>query len=242
MKKLLVIFLAVIALNGTTKAQDFSDIPQVEIKKFAEFLASGTSAMTWTSAGAPSAFGLKVGLFGAAGTVPEMQGAKDIKGIMPNNLGLWVSAGTMGFEGVFRILPTDYVNLMGFGLKYEATSLIPLPPGLPLSISGYFDYHKLVFGNDEKTGKISNTNTSIGALVGGKLLFITLYGRLGFETGTTNFIYTYVEPNTQISFPFNFDEDSGGMRMAVGGSLSLFDFEVGTRGGLYYAFGVSLGI
>lgn len=242
MKKLTLLVLMTFAF-GIVQAQtfDFSKIVLSQSNKddMAGWMAAGSGGMMWTTASAPSTFGFRVGVFANAGKTPELPAQADVPSYFVNSAGVFVAVGTMGFEGIFRILPVEQVNSMGFGLKYEFTNLIPLPPGIPVSLAGYFDYSK--FGYKEKDNDFSSTNSSFGVIASGDLILIKAYGRLGYEMGTAEFKYTYKSGTILGDIPIAGEGESNGIRAAAGLSLGLFDVEVGTRNGLYFGLGASIG-
>lgn len=242
MKKLSLFLLTIAMMTGISQAQfDFKKATASELAKLGPYLAPGYSALMWNSASSPDVFGIQFGVFAAGSAFPEVANVPT-PSFMPNNLGLFVSAGTLGFEAKLRILPTDYVNSLGFGLKYDVSTLLPLPPGIPLSLSGYFDYNKVKLGSDEKTGYIDGKATTFGVLVGTKVLIGGVYARVGYEMSSADIVYTPSIAGIPASATQTVPVESNGLRLAVGGNIMMFDFEVGTRDQFYYALGLSFGI
>lgn len=245
LKKLMMIaMVAVMSVSGAM-AQDFSKLSQADLDKVASdlsgWLNSGTGGLMYVSAKAPTTFGFRVGLFAVAAPFPEMPDVES-SGYLPNNAGLLVSVGTLGFEATARFLPVDQLNVFGVGLKYELTKLIPLPPGIPVSLAAYADYNK--FSVKDADTELTTSNMSFGALASFDL-FIKVYGRLGYEIGgtTVNYVYKMSEDGYPGApdVPIGMDIDSNGIRAAAGLSLMMFDFEVGYRSNTYAAAGVSFG-
>lgn len=241
LKKLVLGLILVFSVSAVSFAQptfDFSKMAASEKEKLSpigDWLASGSSAMMWTTASAPTAFGFGVGVYVSGGSIPDISIPNiEVPKFAPNNLGIKVTAGTMGVEVAARYMPLVLgLKSMGFGAKYEFTKLLPLPPGTPLSLAGYFDYNKINFEADDNAFEFKNT--SFGVLASGDLFVVTLYGRLGFETGSGSLSWKYNINN--VKYPDGIDLSSNGMRAAVGIKLLGINLEAGTRAGTYFGAG-----
>lgn len=239
LKKLVLGLIFTFSVSAVSFAQKWN-FPQDEAEKIlspvTDWMASGSGALTYVSAKAPSTFGFRIGLMAAGATVPKIEGAEDV-GFTLNNAALVASLGTMGFEATLKLLPAGDFTSTTVGLKYELTSLIPLPPGIPISIAGYADYNKSSIKVDDT--EIGASNVGFGGLVSGDLVVIKAYGRLGYEIGSGTMKYTY-DPDG-LAQKVDLNPDSNGLRAAVGGSLGFFDVELGYRSYAYYAVGLSVG-
>jgi len=246
LKKLVLGLIFTFSVSAVSMAQWNFDKAKAEkvLTPITDWMASGSGALTYVSAKAPSTFGFRIGLMAAASSVPEIEGSNDAPGFAVNNAALVASLGTMGFEATLKLLPAGDFTSTTVGLKYELTSLIPLPPGIPISIAGYADYNKSTIKIDQT--ELGASNVGFGGLISGDLVIIKAYGRLGYEIGSGSLKYTYDAvadgyPAGTPGYEVDLSPDSNGLRAAVGGSLGFFDVEVGYRSYAYYAVGLSVG-
>lgn len=250
-KKLLTVLVLTVGLVSiNVKAQDLSGLDlaaaEARLGALGDWMASGTGGLMYVSAKAPTTFGIRIGAFAVAAPFPEIEGV-ETTGYLPNNAGVLVSVGTLGFEATARLLPIDQLNVFAVGLKYDLTSLVPLP-GLPISLAAYGDFSKFSVKPDDQT-ELSVTNIGFGAIASFDFL-LNFYARAGFEKGSTSFSYLYDSAKDsnipagvpRFTQPISLEPSTSGMRFAAGFTLLMFDFEYGYRTNSYVAAGVSFGI
>ncbi len=245
LKKLVLGLIFTLSISAVSLAQWNFDKAKAEkvLSPITDWMASGSGALTYISAKAPTTFGFRIGLMASAASVPEIDGAKDAPGFGINNAALVASLGTMGFEATLKLLPAGDFNSMTVGLKYELTSLVPLPPGIPINLAAYADYNKSSVKVEDT--EIGASNVGFGGLISGDLVILKLYGRLGYEIGSGSMKYTYKpadDGHPELSNQeIDLSPDSNGLRAAIGGSLGFIDVEMGYRSYAYYAVGLSVG-
>jgi len=226
-----------------------------DIEPFTDAFHSGLNVLTFTSADAPSLFGVSVSVFtgfSSLDKLPKVNQKED--GFIMSTLGVQAGFGTAGFEIYARYFPEQElsnfkINALGFGLKYDLSDMIPVV-GFP-STSAYVEYNSQLFSasdsrnvvvNDGNNGTVSGTvksgidmnfsSINIGAIVGYDLIVLGIYGKLGVEIGNTELTWNQaVASNGQVIANENKgDIESTAMRYAVGLTFFGFRAEIGGRG------------
>jgi Family of unknown function (DUF6588) len=242
---------------GDMDLTDFGSISDVkkEIEPFTDAFHSGLNVLTFTSAEAPSVFGISLSVFTGFSSIeknPDIGLTEE--GFTFSTLGVQAGFGTAGFEIYARYFPefkTSGFNIdaLGFGLKYDLSDMIPVT-GFP-STALYGEYNTQSFGvNDKRNvtvdngvgGTISGTVQSgidmsfstinIGAIVGYDLIIIGIYGKLGVEIGNTNLPWNQAVATSGqvVKAEKSGDIETTAMRYAVGLTLFGFRAEIGGRG------------
>jgi hypothetical protein len=276
MKILMTIIVALFFLSLPGFAQSdidftqFSSLKQVEddVQNFTDGLHAGLSALDWTDGSAPSLFRISAGVFTGFGSfdAAEQIGLKD-GGVTLGNIGAQVGFGTAGVEVYARYFPEIDVSdvklkTLGFGLKYELTSLVPVPLFPALSVYG--DYNTLDFGvNATRTGTVpdapmvqyetkagidmSFSTINIGLIASKSFLLFSIYGKVAYELGSTDITWNSVTssnvPAGYVTVEENAEFDNNGFRYGVGLTLMGIRAEVGGRGSnLFLGLGYGISI
>lgn len=108
------------------------------------------------------------------------------------------SVGVPGVEGA-------KIDMFGFGIKHNPLQWLPGDKLLPFDVAVMFNYSQLNFsapiegGDDNKEIVMKARGYSARALISKKLLFVTFYGGLGYNSGTTdmnlNGTYSFDNPD-----------------------------------------------
>ncbi len=108
------------------------------------------------------------------------------------------SVGVPGFDGA-------KVDMFGFGVKHNPLQWLPGDKLLPFDVAVMFNYSQLNFsapiqgGDNNKEIVMKASGYSARALLSKKLLFVTFYGGVGYNSGTTdinlNGTYTFDNPD-----------------------------------------------
>lgn len=80
------------------------------------------------------------------------------------------------------------LSVSGFGIKHDILQWIPGGKLLPFSVSGFFGYTKVDYSQTigtNQTFELSTTGYTVRALISKKLLFITPYAGIGYNSGST---------------------------------------------------------
>lgn len=247
---------------GDLDLSTFSDSKVLE-EKFEGFnngIHASMSALEWDNASAPDVLGFSAKVF-LAGSLIEAEPSLGLSEDVPVGvLGAQVGFGTMGYEIYVRFLPeleTDGadVGMLGFGLKYDLSDLIPIP-ALP-SLSAYGSYNSMslkitpqytVQGQTVKSTISSDFSTiNVGVIAGYDFIILNVYGKAGLEMGTTELEWEFVDQDAsmQQGQPVlekkSHEISSTSFRYAVG--LSLFGFKLeGSGRGTSLAYAVGYGI
>jgi len=269
MKLFMHIVLALLLFSGFSFAQFDLDLTKYakvsdlekDFEGFNNSIHAGMSTLEWTEAGAPSVFGGSVNVFYAMSSLEKAPaiGLSD-EGFTPSALGLQVGFGTAGFEVYARYLPafetgSADLSVLGFGLKYDLSDLIPVP-ALP-AISAYASYNTQTLSasvsknvtinnisGDVKTGmELDFSTINIGAIVGYDLIVLSIYGKAAVELGSTDMTWNQAvaQGNTVVGQKSTGTFDNTGFRYAVG--LALFGIRAEFSGrGSNIALGVGYGI
>jgi len=166
----------------------------------------------------------------------------------------------------FRYLPTmsvprvddGEIGMFGFGLTHDILQWVPGGDKIPLDVSLFFGYTSLSYeqalNSDDQKLELSTSGYTFRALVSKKLLFLTLYGGAGFNSGRTNIrmlgTYTYNNGLADVTYndPVDIDvDDAGGFVGNVGLRLKFLwaialtaDYTFGTYNAFTSGLGVSL--
>ena len=223
-----------------------------DIEPFTDAFHSGLNVLTFTSADAPSLFGVSVSVFSGFSSldkIPEVHQTEE--GFLISTLGVQAGFGTAGFEVYARYFPEQElsnfkINSLGFGLKYDLSDMIPVV-GFP-STSAYAEYNTQLFAASDsrnvvvddgiggtingtvKSGIEMNFSTiNLGVIVGYDLIVIGVYGKLGVEMGNTELTWNQaVASNGAVVTAKNTgDIESTAMRYAVGLTFFGFRAEIG---------------
>lgn len=274
MKKLTLIGLAVLASTVTfgqaLKIDNLKTLSSKEkdgIQSLTDGLQGGLSSLEWTDGSGPTLFRISVGVYAGLGSYEEAKSIGIDKAGMVPSAGIQVGLGTMGAEGYFRMLPSltfgdASIGSMGFGLKYDLTSLIPVV-GFP-STSAYVGYGTInakfettvekVTANVQGTptevtvgkkvsAEIKSSTFNMGVITSYDLVILRVFARAAFEAGNSDLDWAGFEPvvngNSASFSEWKSNETFGnsGMRLGVGLSLFGIKAEVGTRNGLYAGAG-----
>jgi len=266
MRILSVLLLALTLFTGPLFAQSdldfttFSDLDKLseQMDGINNAAHASMNVLDWTDASGPTLFRISAGIFVGAGSFPanEAVGLTE-DGYLPAGLGLQAGFGTMGFEAYARFFPETEVQglslqVLGFGLKYELSDLIPIPAFPALAV--FADYNTMGFAindsrdvyldNGEKAGTVDSgidlkfSTVNIGAMISYDLLLVRVYGKIAYDMGTTDVSWVYATA-TQVG-QVNASEQSGtldsnGLRLAVGASIFGIKAEIGTRSGSTFA-------
>ncbi|MDR9416590.1 MAG: hypothetical protein RI564_09915 [Gracilimonas sp.] len=140
------------------------------------------------------------------------------------------------------------VGLFGFGVKHGLNQWLPGGKVLPVDISLQFGYTSFNanagFDVEPETGgdiynpfnesqwdgqglDMETTATTINAIVGKKLPFISVYGGIGFESSTTSITTTGFYPITSVNPAYNPQDNSEQTRQKIIEDLEApIDFEI----------------
>ncbi len=257
------LFLGISFAQGDLDLTQFSSVNDLE-SEFEDFnngIHAGMSALDWTDASGPSVFRFSVGIFLGLGSVSKNEtiGLED-DAYIPAGAGLQVGFGSAGFEAYGRFLPEveasgAKLNVLGFGIKYELTDLIPVPAFPATAL--FADYNTMSFGITEKndvtvngvTGEVSTginldfSTINIGTMMSYDFVVARIYGKLAVEMGSTEMSWNQAVLSNGIVVPMDQSGtlESTGFRYAVGLALFGFKAEVGGRGSNMFA-GVGYGI
>jgi hypothetical protein len=133
------------------------------------------------------------------------------------------------------------VGLIGGGIQYEFTSLLPAEKIFPVAISGFAGYTNLTANYDFTDNEIIEgdnqqfdvkQNSYVFQLQGStKFKILNFYGGVGYVTGTSNFavLGTYrvrggiplFESDSEFTNPFSIETKVSGIRATVGAKLQL---------------------
>lgn len=165
----------------------------------------------------PTALGSNAGakVFTKQGTPTEVfqfpggTGLKVIPLVAPQ-----LKVGTLlGTEFIFRYVPDIKLNdevgklkLVGIGAKHSISQWLPGPSlvgasgqgEFPIDISVGLMYQEFTLKDTAGGDFIKTKAFNIGAQASKKVLFLTVYGGLGYETATTNISYNY-QPTTKFA-------------------------------------------
>lgn len=233
------------------------DVVKTEFAGFSDGMHAAMSSLEWDEAAAPEVFGISVKVF-LAGSGVDAIPLLGIQDDIPVGLiGAQVGFGTMGYEIYVRFLPeleTDGadIGMLGFGLKYDLTDLIPIP-AMP-ALSAYASYNSLSFGvtrdidnpvlqNQKiKTGISTDFSTiNFGIITGYDLIILSVYGKAGLEIGTTELSWDAVDGATGAKTNESITLDTTSFRYAAGLSLFGIKAEIGGRGSnIAYAIGYGI--
>jgi hypothetical protein len=223
------------------------------------------SALDWTDASAPTLFRFSAGVFTGFGSfdASEKIGLKD-GGVALGNIGAQVGFGTAGFEAYARFFPETELSdvklkTLGFGIKYELSSIVPVPLFPAFGI--YADYNTLDFGlNGKRTGvlegnipyetkagiDLSLTTINIGVIASKDFILFRIYGKLAYEIGKTDITWNSASGTGGIDYVVleqNEEFDNNGLRYGVGLTLMGIRAEVGGRGSnLFLGLGYGISI
>lgn len=264
MKHFFTVIMIVLLTFGFSFAQlnhmnltDFGSISDVkkEIEPFTDAFHSGLNVLTFTSAEAPSLFGISVSVFSGFSSIeknPDIGLTEE--GFTISTLGVQAGFGTAGFELYARYFPefktSGYnINALGFGLKYDISDMIPVP-AFP-STALYAEYNSQTFGvNDKRDVTVDNgvggtingtvksgidmnfSTINIGAIVGYDLIVIGIYGKLGVEIGNTELTWNQAVASLGqvVKAEKSGDIETTAMRYAIGLTVFGFRAEIGGRG------------
>lgn len=271
MSKYLITLLSLLLFSSFSFAQSdldltsFGSVKELE-KEFEDFnngIYAGMSALDWTDASGPSVFRISAMVFASVGSIPKNTALNISDDIYtPSGLGAQVGIGTMGFEAYVRMLPeveldgVKYKSL-GFGLKYDLTSLIPVP-GFPATAI-FVDHNTMDFGISKSkqvtvSGQTGDINTgvdlgfvtnNVGLMMSYDLLLVRVFGKVAMEMGTTSTTWNQgVVSNGQVvEEKVSGEIDSNGFKISAGFTAMGIRAEVGTRGGNLFAglgYGISI--
>jgi hypothetical protein len=192
----------------------------------------------------PTALGEKTGtkVFTKQGTPEEIYqfpggiGLKALPLVAPQ-----LKVGTLwGTELIFRYVPAVKLNndvgklkLFGIGAKHSISQWLPGPslvgtsrPGeFPIDISIGLMYQEFTLKDTAGDDFIKTKAFNIGVQASKKLLILTVYGGVGYETATTNISYDY-RPATpyaagQKPLPVNLENIKGNNTIRITGGLRL---------------------
>ncbi|KAA3617402.1 MAG: hypothetical protein D8M58_02515 [Calditrichaeota bacterium] len=269
MYKFLHSLLILLLISGVSFAQvdldltEYSSVKDLE-SEFEDFnngIHAGMSVLDWTDASGPSVFRFSAGVFFGVGSIEKNEAIGiDDDLYFPGGAGIQLGFGTAGFEAYGRFLPElemsgANVKVLGFGLKYEITDLIPVPAFPATAL--FADYNTMTFGatetnsvtvqgvtGDVKTGiNLDFSTINIGAMMSYDLVVARIYGKLGVELGSTDMTWNQAIVTNGVVVPNEITGtlDSTGFRFAAGLALFGFKVEVGGRGS-NLAAGVGYGI
>jgi hypothetical protein len=222
------------------------------VENFNNSIHAGMSSLEWDEAAAPSVFGISAKAFMAFSSLkkePLIGMKKD--GFTLSAYGLQAGFGTAGVEGYVRFLPEVNtsgadVGVLGFGLKYDISDLIPAP-ALP-AISVYASYNTQSLGATQnrnytvqgitekvKTAvKFDFSTINFGVITGYDLILLSIYAKAGFELGSTDVSWEIPAPNSTntglVSDKSTRTIDSSNIRYAAGVSIFGIKLEIGGRG------------
>lgn len=246
----------------------FSSLMDVEddVQNVTDGIHAGLSALDWTDASAPKLFRISAGVFTGFGSFDASEdiGLKD-GGVALGNVGAQVGFGTAGLEAYARFFPeTEFSDVklktLGFGLKYELSSIVPVPLFPALGV--FADYNTLDFGVDGKRSgvttdgnipyetragiEMSLTTINIGVIASKDFLLLRVYGKLAYEMGKTDITWNSASGTGGVDYVVveeNEEFDNNGLRYGVGITLMGIRAEVGGRGSnLFLGLGYGISI
>lgn len=240
----------------TFNFSDFDSIDQIEpyFDELNRSVYAGANTLTWSSADAPSVIGFNVNLvagFCRLDASPEL--GIDDKGTLPAFTALQAGMGTAGFEAYARVLPemelgSDIkIQALGFGLKYELSDLFPVPGFPDIALFGEYNTYGMKQNKDIATefGTISSgidldfKSANFGILVGKSLAIMNIYGKAGYQFGTTDLAWNQALPGG-ITNRIEGDISDGQFAYAIGLSIAGLKAEAAARGS-NFAFGLGWG-
>ncbi|HHM02496.1 MAG TPA: hypothetical protein ENJ15_05730 [Caldithrix abyssi] len=273
MRRLFLLLISLFLFVGSASAQSdldfttFSDLNALadDMDGINNAAYAGMNVLDWTDASGPTLFRISAGVFLGVGSFAENPSiGLNEAGYLPSGIGVQAGFGTMGFEAYARYFPETEVQglslqVLGFGLKYELSDLIPIP-AFP-AIAVFADYNTMGFAINAsrdvylddgvtKAGTVDAgidlqfSSINIGAMISYDLLLVRLYAKAAYDIGKTDVSWVYataaavgsVQESTQ-----NGTLDSSALRLAAGLSIFGIKAEVGTRNGSQFA-GLGYGI
>ncbi|HHM02560.1 MAG TPA: hypothetical protein ENJ15_06065 [Caldithrix abyssi] len=273
MKLIFLSLLSLFLLIGTTSAQsdlDFTNFSSLDaladdMDGINNAAYAGMNVLDWTDASGPTLFRISAGVFLGVGSFdqnPAIGLTED--GYLPAGIGLQAGFGTMGFEAYARYFPETEVQglslqVLGFGLKYELSDLIPIPAFPAIAI--FADYNTMGFAINAsrdvylsdgvtKAGTVDSgidlqfSSINIGAMISYDLLLIRVYAKAAYDIGKTDVSWIYATASSVGSVQESSQTgtlDNAALRLAAGVSIFGIKAEVGTRNGSQFA-GLGYGI